>query len=187
MRKLKLQMQLTIDGFVAGPSGELDWMDFNWDDILKNYVTALTDSVDTIVMGRKLAEGFIPYWKNVASNPDDIQHDFGKKMTNKPKIVFTRTLESSEWDNTKLGNVDLVNQIMELKNQSGKDIIVYGGATFVSDLIKHDLIDEYHLFINPVLIGNGMTIFKDLPLKKLELVKTITSNNGIVVLFYKPK
>ena len=88
MRKLKLQMQLTIDGFVAGPNGELDWMDFDWDNTLKDYVTELTDSVDTIVMGRKLAEGFIPYWKNVTSNPADIQYDFGKKMTDKPKIVY---------------------------------------------------------------------------------------------------
>ncbi len=180
-------MQLTIDGFVAGPNGELDWMDFNWDDILKDYVTALTDSVDTIVMGRKLAEGFIPYWKNVASNPDDVQNDFGKKMTDKPKVVFTRTLETSEWDNTKLGKGDLSEEITKLKNQTGKDIIAYGGATFVSDLIKNNLVDEYHLFINPVVIGNGMTIFKGLPMKKLEIVKTITSSNGIVVLFYKPK
>jgi len=187
MRKLKLQMQLTIDGFVAGPNGELDWMDFDWDNTLKDYVTELTDSVDTIVMGRKLAEGFIPYWKNVTSNPADIQYDFGKKMTDKPKIVFTRTLETSEWDNTKLGKGDLAEEITKLKNQPGKDIIVYGGATFVSDLIKHNLVDEYHLFINPVVIGNGMTIFKDLPMKKMELVKTITGSNGIVVLFYKPK
>ncbi|MEO5781896.1 MAG: dihydrofolate reductase family protein [Ginsengibacter sp.] len=192
MRKLKLQMQLTIDGFVGRPNGELDWMDFNWDDTLKDYVTALTDSVDTIVMGRNLATGFIPYWKNVASNPDDFQYDFGKKMTDKPKIVFTRTLETLDpivigWDNTKLGKGDLVKEITELKNQQGKDIVVYGGATFVSDLIKHNLVDEYHLFINPVVIGNGMTIFKDLPMKKLELIKTTTSSNGIIILFYKPK
>ena len=96
-------------------------------------------------------------------------------------------METSEWDNTKLGKGDLAEEITKLKNQPGKDIIVYGGATFVSDLIKHNLVDEYHLFINPVVIGNGMTIFKDLPMKKMELVKTITGSNGIVVLFYKPK
>jgi dihydrofolate reductase len=187
MRKLKLQMQLSVDGFVAGPNGELDWMVWDWDDVLKDYVTALTDSGDTRVMGRNLAEGFIPYWKNVASNPDDVQFDFGKKMTDKPKIVFTRTLETSEWDNTKLAKGDIADEINELKKQPGKDIIVYGGANFVSDLVRHNLIDEYHLFINPVIIGNGMTIFKDQDRKNLELIKTIISSTGIVVLCYQPK
>lgn len=190
MRKVKLQMQMSVDGFVAGPNGELDWMFFNWDDVLKDYVTELTDSVDTIVMGRNLAEGFIPYWKNVASNPDDIQFDFGKKMTDKPKIVFTKTLDKSKWDNTTLAK-DIEQDITELKkfrNGGNKDIIAYGGARFVSGLIDHDLIDEYHLFINPVILGRGMSIFKDLQEKtKLELIKTTISKSGIVVLCYQPK
>lgn len=178
-------MQLSVDGFVAGPNGELDWMLFNWDDVLKDYVTELTDSVDTIVMGRNLAEGFIPYWKKVASNPDDVQFEFGKKMTEKPKIVFTRTLEKAAWDNTTLAKD--IERITELKKQPGKDIITYGGAGFASSLIKHDMIDEYHLFVNPVVLGNGMTIFKELERENLELIKTTTSSTGIVILYYQPK
>ena len=102
MRKVILQMQMSVDGFVAGSNGELDWMNFNWDDTLSNYVLELTNSVDTIVMGKNLAIGFIPYWKNVASNADDPQYEFGKMMTDKPKVVFSKTLERSEWYNTTL-------------------------------------------------------------------------------------
>lgn len=186
MRKLKLQMQMSVDGFVAGPNGELDWMVWDWDDVLKEYVTELTDSVDTIVMGRNLAEGFIPYWKNVASNPEDLQHDFGKKMTDKPKSVFTKTLQTSDWENTKLAKGNLSDEIFEFKKQPGKDIITYGGATFASGLIQLDLIDEYHLFINPVVLGNGMTIFKDAEeKKKLKHIKTTISNTGINILLYE--
>ena len=186
MRKVILQMQMSVDGFVAGSNGELDWMNFNWDDTLSNYVLELTNSVDTIVMGKNLAIGFIPYWKNVASNADDPQYEFGKMMTDKPKVVFSKTLERSEWYNTTLAK-DIVEEITKLKDQQGKDIIAYGGAQFVSGLIKHDLIDEYHLFVNAVIIGSGMAIFKEVEKKKLKLVKATTSRDtGIVILHYQP-
>jgi dihydrofolate reductase len=185
MRKLKLQMQITIDGFVAGPNGELDWMLLDWDKELINYVTEFTDSVDLIVMGRKLAEGFIPYWKNVASDVEDAQQEAGKIFTNLPKVVFTKTLEKSIWDNTTVEkNIANIN---ELKSQEGKDIVVYGGATFVSSLIKSNLIDEYHLFVNPVAIGTGLQIFSEAEQnKKLKLIKSTHTGNGIVVCCYEP-
>ena len=184
MRKLKLQVQMSIDGFVAGSNGEMDWMSMNWDDVLNNYVIGLTDSIDTIVLGKNLASGFIPYWKNVASIPDDPQHEAGKIFTHTPKVVFTKTLEKSEWDNTTLAG-NIIEDITALKAQPGKDIIAYGGAHFVSGLIKHDLIDEYHLFVNPVILGTGMSIFKEVEKKKLKLVKATTSATGIVVLCYE--
>jgi len=173
---------MTVDGYIAGPNGEMDWMIFNWDNELKKYVTELTDTVDCIVLGRKLAQGFIPYW---ASNPGEEGAD---KMNNTSKVVFTKTLVKSEWDNTVLAKGDLVDEIIKLKNEDGNDIIAYGGATFVSALIKQGLIDEFHLFINPAAIGNGMTIFKDLDNKQnLTLVKSISFECGIVVLNYEPK
>ena len=188
MRKLKLQVQMTVDGYIAGPNGEMDWMVFDWDDKLKEYVKDLTEPVDCILLGRKLAEGFIPYWASVAANPDDPQFTAGKKFTDTHKVVFSKTLDTSEWDNTVLAKGNLVDEITKLKNQDGKDIIVYGGATFVSALIKQGLIDEYHLFINPTAIGNGMTIFKELDSKQnLTLVKSTSFDCGIVVLNYEPK
>ncbi|HEY9662879.1 MAG TPA: dihydrofolate reductase family protein [Allocoleopsis sp.] len=188
MRKLKLQVQMTVDGYIAGSNGEMDFMVWNWDDALKQYVETITAPVDCIVLGRKLAEGFIPHWASVAANPDDEDFTAGKKFTDTHKVVFTKTLNQSEWNNTVLAKGELADEITQLKNQEGNDIIVYGGATFVSALIRHQLIDEFHLFINPVAIGNGMSIFKELDSKQdLTLVKSTSFECGVVVLNYKPK
>ncbi len=188
MRKLKLQVQMTVDGYIAGPNGEMDFMVWNWDDALKQYVETITAPVDCIVLGRKLAEGFIPHWAGVAANPDDEDFTAGKKFTDTHKVVFTKTLNQSEWNNTVLAKGELADEITQLKNQEGNDIIAYGGATFVSALIRHQLIDEFHLFINPVAIGDGMPIFKELDSKQdLALVKSTSFECGVVVLNYKPK
>jgi dihydrofolate reductase len=185
MRKIKLQVQMTVDGYIAGLNGEMDWMTFNWDNELNKYVNEITEPVDCIVLGRKLAQGFIPHW---ASKPEGEDAWGIDKMNNTTKVVFTKTLDKSEWDNTVLAKGDLVDEIDKLKKQDGKDIIAYGGATFVSALIKKGLIDEFHLFINPTAIGNGMTIFKDLDSKQnLTLVKSTSFDCGIVVLNYEPK
>jgi len=180
MRKLKLQVQTAVNGYIAGSNGEMDWTISDWDDDLKNYVAEITELVDCIVLGRKLAQGFIPYW---AAHPDQEGAD---TFNNTPKVVFTKTLDQSEWDNTVLATGDLVEEITVLKNQTGKDIIAYGGATFVSALIKHGLIDEFHLFINPTAIGNGLSIFNELESKQnLILKKSTTFTCGIVVLCYE--
>jgi len=187
MRKLKLQVQMSVDGYVAGANGELDWMTWDWDDKLKEYVNDLHKPVDTILLGRKMADGFITYWTSVVANPDDPQHEFGKKMTDTPKVVFTKTLDKSDWTNTELVKGDLSDEVKKLKEQSGKDIIVYGGAGFVTSLIKADLIDEYLLFINPVALGDGLRIFDGLERKlDLTLKDSIQYDCGIVVQAYKP-
>jgi len=192
MRKLKLQVQISVDGNIAGPNGEMDWMTWNWDDKLKTYVQELTEPVDTILLGRKMAGGFISHWSNVKTNPDDPDFPFGKKMIDTPKVVFSKTLNKSDpvaitWENTVIANGDLVEEINKLKNQNGKDIIVYGGASFDSALIKAGLIDEFHLFVNPALTGDGMTIFRTIEGKqKLTLIKSTSFDCGIVVLCYKP-
>lgn len=193
MRKLKLQVQMSLDGYIAGPNGEMDWMNFAWTDDLNNYVTQITEPVDTIVLGRILAEGFIPHWANVAADTDSPEVESGRKFTDTHKVVFTKTIENSdprlkEWKNTVLAKGDLVEEISKLKQQAGKDIIAYGGATFVSDLIKHGLIDEYHLFINPSAIGKGKPIFNELDnVQGMELVKSKAFDCGIVLLNYKAK
>lgn len=96
MRKLKLQVQLSVDGFMAGLNGEMDWLVWNWDEELKNYVNRITEPVDCIVLGRKLAEGFIPYW---ASNK---YQEGADKINSLKKVVFTQTLSESDWNNTEL-------------------------------------------------------------------------------------
>lgn len=179
MRKLKLQMQITVDGYVAGPDGQLDWMTFTWDEQLIKFVTALTDSSDTILMGRKMTNEFVSYWENVLNKPDSPEYSFAEKMVNYPKIVFTKTQKTIPGKNVIVENGDLVTAVNKLKSQPGKDIVVYGGAGFVSSLLDNNLIDELYLFTNPVAIGEGMRIFKSR--RSLQLVDSTRYDNWIVV------
>lgn len=187
MRKLKLQVQMSVDGFIAGPNGEMDWMVWNWDDALKNYVATLTEPVDCIVLGRKLAEGFIPHWSAAAEIANEEQV-FALKMSETSKVVFTKTLESADWSNTVLAKGNLADEINTLKNQEGGDIIVYGGGTFVSSLINEGLIDEYHLFVNPAILGSGMPIFQSLSATQSLVLKQAQGFDcGITLLYYEQK
>ena len=118
--------------------------------------------------------------------PDDRWHAFAKKMIETPKVVFTKTLDKSKWINTEIATGDLTDEIIKLKSRNGRDMVVYGGASFDSSLIKLGLIDEFLLFINPVAIGNGMTIFKDLnEIQKFNMVKSIAFDSGEVLLHYE--
>lgn len=187
MRKLKLQMQLSVDGFVARENGALDWMTWDRDDDLLKYITDLTDSVDTILMGRKMTNDFIVYWLTVLKNPGSDEFPFAQKMIDIPKVVFTRTVDQHDWINTTLAKGDLVEEVNELKKKNGKGIVVYGGAGFVSSLIKENLIDEYHLFVNPTAIGKGMQIFNQVNNKfPLRLVNSTKFKPGIVINQYEP-
>jgi dihydrofolate reductase len=186
MRKLKLQVQMTLDGFVAGPNGELDWM---WigkrDEAILQKVIELADTCDTILLGRKMTRGFVDYWENVFDNqPTSLEQPLAQRMVNLHKIVFSRTETSIKGRNLEVENGDLVAAVQTLKNKPGKDIMVYGGATFVSSLIKENLVDEYYIFRRPVAIGRGLSIFNDQ--KVLELDSSVTYNNGAMVHKYLP-
>jgi dihydrofolate reductase len=185
MRKLKLQMQMSLDGFVStGPNDEQLWVTWAWEEI-RPQVLELLDSSDTILIGRKLAIDYIPYWEDVNRKTDDPMHEAGRRIVDTKKIVFTKTLEKSRWDNTRLAKGDLADEINKLKNQGGKDIIVYGGTSFVSALVKERLIDEYHFFVNPVVLGHGESIFSLLEdFRQLKLKKSILYDSGIVMLNY---
>jgi dihydrofolate reductase len=123
MRKLKLQVQMSVIGYVAGPNGEMDWMDWNWEDKHKKYIFELTEPVDTIILGRKMTDGFVSYWSELMTKPDDPFYAFAKKMIETPKVDFTKTLKKSQWINTDIATGDLTEKITRLKSQNGKDII----------------------------------------------------------------
>jgi dihydrofolate reductase len=184
MKKLKLQMQLSVDGFVAGPEGQLDWMTWNWDMQLMDFVRQLTDSVDTILMGRKMSTGFIQHWEKAVNDPDDPSQPFAENMVNTPKVIFSRTQSTIEGINAAITNEPIADVVNMLKDQPGKDMIVYGGAEFVSSLIDHQLIDELYLFVNPTAIGQGLRIFNGrVP---LTLDDSIRFECGIIVNKYLP-
>ena len=185
-RKLKLQVAISVDGCIAGPNYEMDWL-ISDDEIMK-YIDDIAASVDTIIMGRKMVDGFISHWSSRMNNSDDPWNAFAKKMIDIPKIVFTKTLNKSEWINTEIAKDDLKDEITKLKSQDEKDILVYGGASFDSSLIKEKQIDEFYLLVVPIVFGNGKTIFKDLKeIQKLTLIESKVFDCGVVLLHYEVK
>ena len=183
MRKLKLQMQITVDGFVAGPDGQLDGLTLDMDEKLLAFINHLTDTSDTILLGRKMTDGFTSYWESV--QPSSPEYEFAQKMVNTPKVVFSKTIQSVKGKNIRVENGALVDAINRLKGQPGKDIIVYGGATFVSSLIENRLIDELNFFVNPIAIGEGLQVFSQRT--RLALARSVAYASGIVVNTYTPK
>jgi len=186
MRKLKLQVQMTLDGFVGGPNGESDWI---WigkpDDAMLQHVIELADSCDTILLGRKMTREFVDHWENTLDNqPASLHHDLSKRMVSMRKIVFSRTQKEIKGRNLEVENGDLAAAVLALKKQPGKDIMVYGGANFVTSLINQNLIDEYFIFTRPVAIGKGLSIFTGQ--KVLELESSTSYKNGTLLNKYLP-
>ena len=176
-------MQISVDGYVAGPNGEEDWV-VRSDEKLWQLINEIADTSGTLLLGRKMAEGFIPHFENF--KPDNPKAAFAEKMVNLSKIIFTKTLDKSFGKNTSLAKGDLAGEIAKLKNQDGKGILVYGGAGFVSSLIAGGHIDEFLFFINPVMINKGMRIFDLLDQRqKLSLINAIPYECGVTVLHYR--
>jgi dihydrofolate reductase len=185
MRKFKLQTQITVDGYMGGRNGQMDWMSFPWSDDMNSYVNALTEEVDTLVLGRKLAEGFIPHW---ASNPAGEPQEFIDKMNNTPKVVISNSLRESPWPNTMIAGGDLAETVNRLKDQAGGDMIAYGGGMLVSSLIKAGLLDDIHLFVNPTAIGAGIAVFGHPDsYVRLNLVDARRFDCGVGLLHFQPK
>jgi len=184
MRKLKAQVQITMDGFIGGTNGEMDWMLLPWSADLTEKIGKFTDNVDCILLGRKLAQGFIPYWTSVAADPQNPEHKAGQQFAAASKIVFSNTLKASEWDRTVIANKGLVETVGDLKKKNGKDIVVYGGATLLSGLLEHGLVDELNLYVNPVTIGQGLKIFHGQ--RKYAIQSARVYDCGITGLVYVP-
>lgn len=177
---------MTINGYVGGPNGKNDWMTWNPDDEFLAFLVSLIDSSGTLLLGRKTAETIIPYWDNTAVN--NPAHPFARKIADIPKVVFTKTLGKSIWKNTTLAKGNFTEEINRLKKQNGKDILVFGGAGFVSSLISEGLIDEYHLIVNPTAIGSGMTIFNSInKIREFSPIQAKLYPGGKTVLSYKAK
>jgi dihydrofolate reductase len=185
MRKLKLQMQVTVDGFVGGPNGENDWVFINGapDANTLQDIFDIAAGCDTLLLGSKTGPGFHEYWKNVADNqPDNPWNAIAKQIVGHRKIIFSSTITTDP--NAEVEDGDLANVVNALKNQPGKDLLVYGGASFVSSLISLNLIDEYYFIVNPVAIGSGLTIFKERKIMQLESSNAYL--NGKVLNKYVP-
>lgn len=184
MRKVHIQMNMTLDGFVAGPQGQLDWMLQEEDFRHIHHLQALTDTVQTILLGRKMATESIPYWENVAAkNERNAESDYARFFVKTAKIIFSKTRTGFEGRNAVVEQGDLAETVRQLTSMPGKDIIAYGGAHFVSALLEQRLADELNLFIHPVAIGEGLAIFTTQT--RLELILSESYSNGIVLNRYR--
>ncbi|HTJ12029.1 MAG TPA: dihydrofolate reductase family protein [Dinghuibacter sp.] len=179
MRKLKLQVHISLDGFIAGPNGESEWVHTGSG---QQPVIDLADTCDTILMGRKMARDFIDHWENVVAG--DPEQPLAGRMVRMRKIVFSRTQTAIPGRNVEVAGGDLATTVRALKAETGKDLLVYGGAGFVSNLIELDLVDEYHLFVIPVALGEGMRIFKTR--KKLKLIRSVAVGHLETISTYVP-
>lgn len=181
-------MQMTIDGFVAGPNGENDWVFVpgKQDPAALQATIDLAGSCDTILAGRKMIQGFIGHWENVADNqPDNPWHPFAQHMVNHRKIIFSRTESTGiTARNLEVENGNLATVVNDLKSRPGKDIIAYGGVNFASSLIELGLVDEYYFIINPVAIGSGLSVFKERKIMTLE--SSVVYTNGKMLNKYVP-
>jgi dihydrofolate reductase len=155
------------------------------DEKLISFINQLTDTSDTILLGRKMTEGFVKYWEQVITRPKSPEYAFAQKMVKMPKVVFSKTLSSIEGQNVRVENGPAVDVVNQLKSQKGKDIVVYGGAAFVASLIEQKLIDEMNFFVNPIAIGEGLRVFA--ARTPLELVASTPYACGIVVNTYQPR
>ena len=186
MRKLVLFMHVSLDGFVAGPNGEMDWITV--DDEIFDYAGDRTNHADTALYGRVTYEMMDSYWPTAADQPNASKHDIEhstwyNKVT---KVVISKTMKDEKRPNTKFISDNLSNEINKLKQDNGKDILMFGSPSAGHSLMEHNLIDDYWLFINPVFLGEGIPLFKDIKeRRKLKLIKNHVFTSGVVCLHYE--
>jgi dihydrofolate reductase len=148
MRKIIVSNYVTLDGFFAGPNGEIDW--FVWDEETAQYGKDLLQSVDTILFGRTTYELMAAYWP--AASPATEDPVIINAMNNLPKVVFSRTLDRVDWKNTTVVNEARKDDILEMKRRPGRDMVIYGSGSLVSQFTRWGLVDDYRLFVNPVVL-----------------------------------
>lgn len=184
MRKLKLQMHLSIDNYVNMEQGGTD---FKWDHEVIEFCVDNLDRVDTILLGRKTAQDLIPFWNQVATDSSHADFALGQRISELPKIVISNTLTEHHWKNTTLVSGDMHNEISKLKKAEGRDILVYGGASFAASLIQNGLVDEFYFLLNPFRLGKGSTLFQpNDDVQLFTLLKSMTFPCGTVMLHYNP-
>ena len=174
---------VTLDGFFAGPDGAIDW--HHVDAEFNEFAIAQLDSAGGLLFGRVTYQLMASYWPTDMGMKDDPV--VASKMNALPKIVFSKTLEKAEWNNTRLVKGNVAEEISRLKRQPGKDWFLFGSADLASTLTNYGLVDEYRVMVNPVVLGSGKPLFKGVKDKlDLKLASTKAFRSGNVLLSYQP-
>lgn len=188
MRKLVAALQISVDGFIEGPSGEIDWIE-SWEDPFD-----LLQQIDTCVLGGRMYPGYEQYWGTILADPHSVlpfsgrkpspgEVDYAQFAARANHIVVSKTLNRVAWKNTQI--VHDIDVIRELKQQPGKNIHAVGGATLVSSLLNFNLIDELRLVVLPVVLGGGKALFKDVTARHaLRLIDARPLKSGMTRLIY---
>ena len=190
MRKLIVSMNLSLDGYLSGPHCELDWHFEKWNDAMGDQLLELLEKADSILLGRITYEAMARYWSAKPLQQDFPRQDLAiaEQMERHTKIVFSKTTNSSRWSNTKFISADIKNEIQSLKQKKGKDILLFGSSTLVTTCIRHRLVDEYRLWIHPVILGKGKPLFtspEDRIMMKLK--GSILFESGVYLFSYEPE
>ena len=160
MRKVIASTFVTLDGFVVGPNEDMSWVMDNFNEEMGKYAGDLMNSMDTILLGRVTYQIMTNFWPAAG---DDVPG--ADRMNNVPKIVFSKTLDKVEWgnwNNARLVKKNIAEEVSKLKQQPGKNIVIYGSATIVRTFMQLGLIDEYQLLVHPIVLGAGKPLFKDI-------------------------
>jgi dihydrofolate reductase len=179
MRRLIMWNMVTLDGFFeGGKPWEIDW--HSWGDDLEQLSLQQLGSADLLVFGRRTYQGMADYWQTATGAVAELMNDI-------PKVVFSRTLDSADWRNTRLVKTDAETEMAGLKAGSGKDMFIFGSADLSATLMKASLIDEYRLGLNPIVLGGGNPLFKPLPFRMpMKLIEARPLESGCVILRYAP-
>jgi dihydrofolate reductase len=189
MRKVLLQMYVTLDGFVAGPNGEMDWIFSAAGEESGKAADQLLDSADVILLGRVMSKEFLDYWPEAEKNPtlEKTLVSFAKKINARPKIIFSKTMDTITWPNVTVMKAHIAEEIAKLKEEPGKNLILYGGAGLAQTFMNLDLIDDYYLFVAPIALGKGLSLFDGLKNRlPLKLVDSKTTKSGVSINHYQP-
>jgi dihydrofolate reductase len=184
MRKVIYAMSVSLDGFIETTQGDLNWS--NPDEELHKHFNDLESEIDIAFYGRRLYETMAAFWPTADENPEAPEHvkEYARIWRNQTKVVFSRTLERVAW-NSRLVQEDIAGEVLKLKQQPGKNLSV-GGAGLAASFMQLDLIDEYRLYLHPVILGGGKPMFGALrdPIT-LELVETHKFGQGVVLVRYQ--
>lgn len=190
MRKVFLNMTMTLDGFFAGPQGELDWMSQTPDQELNDDIVAFFQRFDSGFIGYPTASGMLSYWLSVANNPSASKEEraIAEAVNRLHPIILSNKEERIEWENAELlvvkSDNDLVEAVTRLKQQPGKDLGIPGGIRTAQSFVRLGLIDEYVLMVHPVAIGEGQRVFTGRV--NLELVSEKRYPSGVMRVCYRP-
>lgn len=192
MRKIVMFNWVSIDGYFAGPNGEIDWIirDPEVDQALRQSGSDgdLPESggSDTMLLGNVTYTLFENSWPPIAKDPNapEALHQMAEEVTRMTKVVFSLTRKEVTWENSKLVRGNLVEEVEELKQGEGSRILIFGSGTIVQQLTDAGLIDEYFIAVTPVVLGKGKSLFQDVEKRNLQLLKARHFNSGNVLLQY---